>query len=106
MRINLLVAVMFFCSSTFSADFSVEICALQAMGSSDTALLKVCETRESYNQCGDGSWVAWDMSQFQGKAMYSTALTAFSMGKKIRLRLDGSSCSGSYDITSMIRIEK
>lgn len=103
---KILIPVLCFFKPAFAADVSVEICALQAMGSSNTALLKVCDSRDSYNQCGDGSWIDWDMSQYQGEAMYSTALTAFTIGKNVRVRLDGKSCYGSYDVTSMIRIER
>ena len=84
----------------------VEVCSVQSHVSGDSALLKACDKRTSYNGCLSGEWIAWDSSQDEGSKMYSTVLTALVAEKKVTVRLDGSSCLGSYDATSIIRLIK
>ena len=84
----------------------VEVCSVQSHVSGDSALLKACDKRTSYNGCLSGGWIAWVSSQDEGSKMYSTALTALVAEKKVAVRLDGSSCLGSYDATSIIRLIK
>jgi hypothetical protein len=97
---------LFLSSASFAAEYDVEVCGLQVSNIGDAAMLQTCNLWRSQNNCGGNGWVVWDMSKFQGQAMYSTALTALATSKKVKLRLDGSSCRGSYDVTSMIRIMK
>ncbi len=91
----------------FAGIYEVEVCKVQSQ-TNDTGFLYPCDKSwVSKNNCG-GSWVVWDMSEGQGKAMYSTALAAMLFNKTITLRVSGvdGECIKSYDITSMIRINK
>jgi hypothetical protein len=90
----------------FSADYAVSICALQSHSNTNSAFFKVCEARQSVNGCQSGAWIAWNMNEFQGQAMYSTALAALASGLNIIVRLNGADCIGQYDETSMMRIVK
>lgn len=88
-----------------SQDSVVTICALQA-NDNGRAYLSPCDGWTSINNCpSSGPWVEWDLSSISGKAMYSTALAAFTAGHYVTLRMSGSSC-GSYDVTHMIRMTK
>jgi hypothetical protein len=91
-----------------NTDRVIEVCDLQAHTDRDYAYMRACGGWTSVNGCGSGGWVVWDLSQFQGKAMYSTALSALASGKSIEARFSQlpTSCLGSYDITTMIRIKK
>jgi len=86
-------------------DYEVSVCRLQSHSNSSQAYLQPCETWVSKNQCQNGIWVTWDTSKFEGQLMYSTAMAAMLAEKTVTLRLDGASCN-SYDITTMIRINK
>ncbi|WP_444909114.1 hypothetical protein [Microbulbifer sp. TRSA005] len=104
MRFKFLVFLMLLPFPAWSADFDFEVCAIQA--TNDTAFIRSCSNYTSYNQCASGDWVVWPLQEGKGEAMYSTALTAFSLGKKVQVRVDGKTCIGMYDVTSMIRIVK
>ena len=92
--------------SSYAADYDVEVCSLQSHDVIDIVYMGVCGGWTSKNSCNAGGYIAWDMSKFQGKAMYSTALAALTAGKRVRVRLNGQTCHGSYDATYMIRILK
>lgn len=89
-----------------AADFAITICKVQTMSNSNNALIAPCGGWTSKNGCVSGTWLVWDMSVFGGKAIYSTALTAFTTGETAMVRLNGLTCIGSYDATTMIRIQK
>jgi len=91
-------------AKVFAADYTVSICKLQTSDNGN-AYLSPCEGWVSKNNCPSAEWVTWKISTESGKAMYSTALAAFSSDKNVSIRLNGSSCSG-YDVTNMIRILK
>ena len=94
------------CSTAFSLDQEVSICALQSESTGDRAFLRICGSRISVNGCDSSLYAVWDMTDHQGAAMYSTALAAFMGDKKVIIRLDEKTCSGLYDVTTMIRIIK
>ena len=94
-----------FATPSFATDYNLEVCAIQSHNSSDVALIKACEGWESKNGCNNG-WIAWHASEHNGKAMYSTALSALTLGAKVTVRLNGSTCISGYDATSMIRLTK
>ncbi len=105
-RIALACIASFTSLSAYSYDdYSISsICHLQA-NENGNIYLQPCEGWSSKNSCSSGHWVTWDGSTEGGKAMYSTALTAFTTGKRVLVRMDGSSCN-RYDVTSMIRLLK
>ena len=94
-----------FSTTAQAADYEVEICALQAHNVTSTVYLQVCGGWTSKSNCPADGFIAWDASTFQGETMYSTALTAFSLGKTVSVRLTPNSCL-RYDHTNMIRILK
>jgi hypothetical protein len=87
-------------------DVVINVCGLQSHSNMNGAYLKPCEKWVTKNGCQDGSWVAWNMGEFQGNAMYSTALTALVSGLNVAIRIDGASCHGRYDEITMVRILK
>ena len=105
MKNILALSAVLFSTTSLAADYNLEVCAIQSYSSSDTALIKACEAWESKNGCSNG-WIAWHASEHNGKAMYSTALSALTLGAKVTVRLNGSSCISGYDATNMIRLTK
>ena len=103
MKKLLLIAMVFLGSQAFAADYSFNVCKLQSHTDRDTAYIAPCGGWTSKNNCPSDGWLQWNMSSFQGQAMYSTAMAAMLSGKQVTVRLDGSSCAG-YDTTTMIRI--
>lgn len=91
--------------AALAVDVKVQVCDLQSHTDKNAAFMRPCEWK-SKNSCPSDHWVAWDMSQHQGEAMYSTALTALIAEKEVTVRLDGSSCLAQYDEVSMIRISR
>ena len=95
------------CFSAFvhSTDYKIKVCDIQSHSTSNSTYISPCGGWPSKNNCPHNGWITWDMSQFQGQAMYSTALAALLADKYVTVRLDGSSCA-SYDVTQMIRMNK
>jgi hypothetical protein len=89
---------------SMAADLPTTVCEVQ-MNDTGRAYIKPCETWQSKNGC-TGHWITWDANTDPGKAMYSTALTAFAAGHSLVVRVDGVSCSSGYDVTSMLRVRK
>lgn len=85
---------------------TVTVCTLQSHTNSNIAYIKVCESRSSNNGCKSGTFIGWNITDGQGNVMYSTAMAAMISGNPITIKLDGKTCIGSYDETSMIRILK
>ena len=107
MKKILVLSSVMFSTPSIATDYKLEVCAIQSHNNGDTAFLRACGTSwESKNGCSNNSWVAWDTSTHSGQAMYSTALTAISLGALVTIRLDGESCLGGYDATSMIRLTR
>lgn len=104
MKYLIVFSTLLFASILQAADYDVDVCALQAQSTNNTAFLQPCNGWQSQNNCPSGEWITWNMSEFQGEAMYSTALSALMANKKVKVRLDGYSCNGNYDNTSMVRI--
>ena len=94
-----------FSVSVHSTDHRIKVCDIQSHSDSDSTYISPCGGWQSKNNCPHNGWITWDMSQFQGQAMYSTALAALLADKYITVRLNGSSCA-SYDVTQMIRMNK
>ncbi|MCL2914645.1 hypothetical protein L2725_12790 [Shewanella corallii] len=94
-----------FSANSEAADYVIRICDMQSHSNSNSAYIRPCDYWSSKNGCPGTTWLTWDMSKFQGQAMYSTAMAALVADKKVTVRLDGRSCS-HYDITSMIRLHK
>ena len=92
--------------ATCAADYNVTVCALQSHSNGSRAYLMPCESWVSKNSCSSGGWIGWDMTQYGGEAMYSTALAALTSASRITVRLDGESCESQYDATTMIRINR
>lgn len=93
-----------FAMAAGATDYEIKVCRLQSHSTSNAAYLKPCDTWETKNVC-KANWVAWDVSEFQGEAMYSTALAALLAGSTVHVRVDGESCYGGYDEITMIRID-
>lgn len=87
-------------------DIAIKVCSLQSHSNGHGAYLKPCDSWVTFNGCASGHWVAWKMNEFQGQAMYSTALTALVSGIDVNIRLDGASCIGTYDEITMVRLVK
>ena len=100
------VCLLLFSLSSNADDVVIKVCSLQSHSNGNGAYLKPCGAWTTFNGCPSGAWVAWKMSEFQGQAMYSTALTALVSGLDVNIRLDGVSCFGSYDEITMVRIVK
>ena len=101
MRIKSLIITLFAFAPLLSiaADYDIKVCALQTHDTGSTAFLQVCDDWESKNQCDGNHYVTWNMDEFQGKAMYSSALAAMMSDKEVKVRLDGETCIGLYDRT-------
>ena len=93
-------------SDTYAADFNIKVCALQSHSDGTRAYLMPCDNWATQNNCTSGGWIGWDMSQSNGQAMYSTALAALTTDSRLTVRLDGATCTGQYDTTSMARINR
>lgn len=98
--------------NAFSGDHTVKVCAVQSQANNQ-AFIQPCpdasgQAWTSKNNCGAGGWISWSLSTNGGQAMYSTALTAQVSKANVVVRIitDGTSCYGSYDLTSMMRIVK
>lgn len=111
-QLVLAMSLLFVSLTAFSGDYSINVCKVQAH-TSEIAYLYPCDESgnsnwESKNNCNSDTWVSWDMEAGQGQAMYSTALAAMLSDKTITVRVSGVSddCNGSYDSTSMVRINK
>jgi hypothetical protein len=90
--------------SSNAEDFEITVCNLQTHSDSDQAYLEPCGGWPSKNGC-NSTWLSWDMATFQGATMYSTALAALIANKRIKVRMDGSTCNIlNQDVTTMIRI--
>ena len=85
-----------------AGDYSFRVCQLQSHTDRNSAYIRPCTPWVSQNGCA-GTWLTWEMSSYQGKSMYDTALKALLEGREVTVRLNGSSCNG-YDVTTMIRI--
>ena len=106
MRLSLIMMLLVAASSVSAEDLAIQVCSLQAHANMNSAYLRPCDTWTSRNGCSSGSYVAWNMSEFQGASMYSTSLAALVSGLTVVIRLDGQSCLGSYDEITMVRIVK
>ncbi|WP_064791926.1 hypothetical protein [Shewanella woodyi] len=109
-NINIVVKIfisvsLFFSVTAHSGDHKIKVCDIQSHSTSNSTYISPCGGWQSKNNCPHNGWITWDMSQFQGQAMYSTALAALLADKYITVRLNGSSCA-SYDVTQMIRMSK
>lgn len=105
LKLGLSLPLFLFSFESLSDDFSVEICEIQA-NAGGSMLIRPCVYWKSVNGCSNG-WIIWNEESPGAEAMYSTALTAFSSGRKVVVRIsDDSACNSYYDRTSMIRIVK
>ncbi|MEZ5524698.1 MAG: hypothetical protein R3E62_06995 [Pseudomonadales bacterium] len=100
-----MASLMFIANTGHSADYLITVCSLQA-SDDGRAYLSPCGGWTSQNNCPASDFITWSLDTNAGKAMYSSALAAFSADYEIKVRLNGSSCAFSYDVTSMIRITK
>lgn len=96
---------LFVCSMVaHAADHEITVCKLQAHTGTDVVYLTPCGVWQSQSSCAGDYFVAWNMSQGNGKAMYNTATTALLHGKTVSVRLTDNVCVSGYDATNMIRI--
>jgi len=107
-----------FASHCFAEEYTVGVCGVQSENSTNIGYILICKDDNypngwrSKNGCPYHGFVGWDLSAFQGKSMYATALTAFSLDKQvtIRLNIDWKTCIGTdiytFDHTQIIRIIK
>ena len=89
---------------SFAGDHTIQICQVQAQNESNNAYIAPCGGWTTKSGCDGGSWLTWDMSQFQGQAMYSSALAAMMAEKTVVVRTTDT-CN-HYDKIKMIRIIK
>ncbi len=99
-------------------NYTLRICTIQSANHVNNAYIRVCKTDpypngwKSKNGCASDNYIGWDLSEFQGKLMYATALTAFALDKQIQIRLDPTwkTCIGTdefnFDHIQMIRMIK
>lgn len=104
MKKLIIVSMVLFCCALNATDYEITVCNLQTHNDSDNTYVEPCGGWTSKSNCPSGDWITWDMSKFQGKAMYSSAMSALTTGKKIKVRLQTSNCTDGYDVTTMIRI--
>lgn len=103
----LALVALIYSTVALATDYTItSICALQSLDTSSVAFMQPCGGWPTKNNCTNSDWISWNIDEGQGKAMYATALTAFALGEKVRVRLNGNSCLSDYDHTKMIRITK
>ena len=108
MKYLLLILVCFFSitnthAQSAQSNVTIQVCELQATTLTDTVFLRPCGEWISLNGCPANNFVMWNVSSFQGRAMYEAAQIALLENREIIIRTDGQTCN-PFDFITLVRL--